>query len=89
MRTILKLKWPILIGVIAMTVLLFLVAPNLTKQAEEAGSFQLSDEASSQIAAQMLADAGESDQTISVVIELDEQLTDDVREQLSIMSSII
>lgn len=89
MRTILKLKWPILIGVIAMTVLLFLVAPNLTKQAEEAGSFQLSDKASSQIAAQMLADAGESDQTISVVIELDEQLTDDVREQLSIMSSQI
>lgn len=89
MRTILKLKWPILIGVIAITVLLFLLAPNLTKQAEEAGSFQLSDDASSQIAAKMLADAGESDQTISVVIELDEQLTDDVRQQLSTMSTEI
>lgn len=89
MRTILKLKWPILIGVIAITVLLFLIAPNLTNQAEEAGSFQLSDDASSQLAAKMLADAGESDQTISVVIELDEKLTDDVREQLSMMSTEI
>ena len=89
MRTILKLKWPILIGVIAITVLLFLLAPNLTKQAEEAGSFQLSDDASSQIAAKMLADAGESDQTISVVIALDEQLTDGVREQLNTMSTEI
>ncbi|MBU0903591.1 MAG: MMPL family transporter [Firmicutes bacterium] len=89
MRTILKLKWPILIGVIAITVLLFLIAPNLTNQAEEAGSFQLSDDASSQIAAKMLADAGESDQTISVVIELDEKLTDEDREQLSAMSTEI
>ena len=89
MRTILKLKWPILIGVIAMTVLLFLIAPNLTNQAEEAGSFQLSDDASSQLAAKMLDDAGESDQTISVVIELDEKLSDDVREQLSTMSTEI
>lgn len=89
MRTILKLKWPILIGVIAMTVLLFLVAPNLTNQAEEAGSFQLSEDASSQLAAKMLADAGESDQTISVVIELDEKVTDEVREQLTTMSKEI
>lgn len=89
MRTILKLKWPILIGVIAMTVLLFLLAPNLTNQAEEAGSFQLSDDASSQIAAKMLADAGESDQTISVVIELDEKLSGDVRERFSTMSKEI
>ncbi|WP_394190174.1 MMPL family transporter [Paenisporosarcina quisquiliarum] len=89
MRAILKLKWPILIGVIAMTVLLFLLAPNLTNQAEEAGSFQLSDDASSQMAAKMLADAGESDQTISVVIELEEKLSDDVREQLSAMSTEI
>jgi len=83
MHTILKLKWPITIGLLAITIALFLLAPNLTEQAEKAGSFQLSEDASSQIAAKMLEDAGESDQTISVVIELKEALTDPVREQLS------
>lgn len=89
MRTVLKLKWPITIGLIAITIVLFLISPNLTKQAEEAGSFQLSKDASSQQAAQMLANAGESDQTISVVIKLDEALTDDVRDQLNTMEKSI
>jgi RND superfamily putative drug exporter len=89
MRTILKLKWPITIGLLAITIVLFLISPNLTKQAEEAGSFQLSKDASSQQAAQMLANAGESDQTISVVIELGKALTDDVRDQLSTMAKNI
>jgi len=89
MKTILKLKWPITIALLAITIVLFLIAPNLTKQAEEAGSFQLSEDASSQIAAKMLAEAGESDQTISVVIELNEALTDKVRDQLSSMAKDI
>lgn len=89
MKTILKLKWPITIALFVVTIVLFLIAPNLTKQAEEAGSFQLSEEASSEIAGRMLADAGESDQTISVVIELDEALTDDVRDQVSAMAKDI
>jgi len=89
MKTILKLKWPITIGLLALTIVLFLVAPNLTEQAEEAGSFQLSKDASSQIAGQMLANAGESDQTISVVIELEKELTDSVREQLSTIAKDI
>ena len=54
MKTILKWKWPITIGLLAITILLFIIAPNLTKQAEEAGSFQLSEDASSQQAAKML-----------------------------------
>ncbi|WP_075620241.1 MMPL family transporter [Paenisporosarcina indica] len=89
MKTILTLKWPITIGLLVITIVLFLIAPNLTKQAEEAGSFQLSEDASSQIAAQMLRDADESDQTISVVIELNEALTDNVRDQLSMMAKDI
>ncbi|WP_017380966.1 MMPL family transporter [Paenisporosarcina sp. TG-14] len=89
MRTILKLKWPITIALLIVTIALFLMAPDLTKQAEEAGSFQLSDDASSQQAAQMLANAGDSDQTISVVVELDQALTDDVRDQLSTMAKDI
>ncbi|HSO59195.1 MAG TPA: MMPL family transporter, partial [Paenisporosarcina sp.] len=89
MNTILRWKWPITIGLLAITVVLFLIAPNLTEQAEKAGSFQLSKDASSQQAAQMLADAGESDQTISIVVELDQALSDDTREQLSTMASEI
>lgn len=89
MNTILKWKWPITIGLLAITVVLFLIAPNLTEQAEKAGSFQLSKDASSQQAAQMLEDAGESDQTISIVVELDQALTDDTREQLSTMAEEI
>ncbi len=89
MNTILRWKWPITIGLLAITVVLFLIAPNLTEQAEKAGSFQLSKDASSQQAAQMLEDAGESDQTISVVVELNEALTDDMRSQLSTMADEI
>jgi RND superfamily putative drug exporter len=89
MNTILRWKWPITIGLLAITVVLFLLAPNLTEQAEKAGSFQLSKDASSQQAAQMLEDAGESDQTISVVVELNEALTDDMRSQLSTMADEI
>lgn len=89
MNTILRWKWPITIGLLSITVVLFLIAPNLTEQAEKAGSFQLSKEASSQQAAQMLEDEGESDQTISVVVELDQALTDDTREQLSTMAGEI
>lgn len=85
MHTVLKLKWPITIGLLVLTIALFLLAPNLTKQAEEAGSFQLSEDASSQQAARMLESAGESDQTISVVIELDQALSESNREQLNTM----
>lgn len=85
MRTILKLKWPITIGIMVLTIALFLLAPNLTEQAEEAGSFQLSEDSSSQQAARMLENAGESDQTISVVIELDQALSESNREQLNTM----
>jgi RND superfamily putative drug exporter len=89
MNTILRWRWPITVGLLAITVVLFLIAPNLTEQAEKAGSFQLSKDASSQQAAQMLEDAGESDQTISVVVELNEALTDDMRSQLSTMADEI
>ncbi|WP_084243150.1 MMPL family transporter [Planomicrobium okeanokoites] len=85
MKTVLKFKWPILIGLIALTAVLFLLAPNLTEQAEEAGSFQLSDDASSQQAADILADAGAAAQTISVVVPMDSELDDSTRDTLEQM----
>lgn len=85
MRSVLKFKWPIVIGLIVLTVALFLLAPNLTEQAEQAGSFQLSDEASSQIASSILTDADAAEQTISLVMPLESEITDSMRETLEQM----
>ena len=89
MHSVLKFKWPIAIGLIVLTVALFLLAPNLTKQAEQAGSFQLSDEASSQIASTILTDAGAAEQNISLVIPLETEMTDTMRETLEQMAADI
>ncbi|WP_144510615.1 MMPL family transporter [Bacillus sp. FJAT-22090] len=83
MKTVLKLKWPITIGLLVLAVVLFLIAPDLANQAEDAGSFQLAEDASSQVASKVLEDAGASDQTISVVVELKSSLTEDIRDQLN------
>ncbi|TWT24724.1 MMPL family transporter [Planomicrobium sp. CPCC 101110] len=85
MRTVLKLKWPITIGLLVITVALFLLAPNLAEQAEQAGSFQLSDEASSQIAATILSDADAAEQTISLVVPLEDGIDSSMRETLGQM----
>lgn len=85
MHNVLKFKWPITIGLIVLTVVLFLLAPNLTKQAEDAGSFQLSDEASSQLASKILSDADAAEQTISLVIPLESKITDATRQTLEQM----
>lgn len=83
MRTIIKLKWPIFIGLIVLTVGLFLLAPNLTEQAEDAGVIQLSSDDSSQQAADMKAAAGAAAQTISLVIPLEQELDDEKRAELT------
>ncbi|MFP3323024.1 MMPL family transporter [Planococcus sp. SIMBA_160] len=89
MQTILKLKWPIMIGLIVLTAALFLAAPNLTEQAEEAGSFQLSEQADSQRAATILESADVSGQTISLVIELDSALDGTSEQQIADMRAEI
>ncbi len=89
MQTVLKLKWPITIGLIVLTAVLFLLAPNLTEQAEEAGSFQLSDNADSQRAAAILDSAEASGQTISLVIQLDSELDETARQQIAAMKTEI
>lgn len=89
MRTILKYRWLIVSFVIFVTVGLFFVSPDLSKQAEEAGTFQLSDEADSEIAANILQEAGVSDETISVVYVLEEPLTDDKKAEITEVSEEI
>ncbi len=83
MRTILKLRWPISIVLLTVTISLFFLAPNLSEQAEEAGTFQLSDQMSSQVAAHILDEAGADDQTIILVISLASELDDPMRTQLT------
>ena len=83
MKTILKFKWPIAIGIVILTAVLFILAPDLAKQAEKAGSFQLLDSADSQKAAQMLEDAGEADETISLVYDLDQPADKAKKQEIS------
>lgn len=83
MKTVLKLKWPIAIGLVLLTAILFALAPDLAKQAEEAGSFQLLDSADSQKAAQMLKDAGEAEETISLVYPLEKAATAAKKKEIS------
>ncbi|WP_377888027.1 MMPL family transporter [Alkalihalobacillus sp. R86527] len=83
MNFIIKFKWPITIGLLVITALLFVVAPNLTKQAEDAGTFQLPDDADSKRAAEILNDAGAGEETISVVYSFDKTLDDTAKEEIS------
>lgn len=80
MKTVLKLKWPIAIGLIILTAVLLIAAPDLAKQAEDAGSFQLLDSADSQKAAKMLEAAGEAEETLSLVYPL-EKAADEVKKK--------
>ncbi|WP_214715834.1 MMPL family transporter [Exiguobacterium sp. s151] len=82
MHKIIQWRWGILIGLIVLTAALFVAAPNLTKQAEQAGSFQLSEDMDSQRAQDILNAAGKSDKTISLVYEF-ETLGDAERADIS------
>ena len=83
MRQILKFKWPIAIALIALTAVLFVLSPNLTKQAEDAGTFQLPENADSKVAADILEEAGAGDETISLVFTFDEPISEDSKEKVS------
>ena len=83
MKTILKFKWPIAIGIVILTAVLFILAPDLAKQAEKAGSFQLLDSADSQKAAKMLEDAGQADETISLVYDLEKPADKAKKQEIS------
>ncbi|WOV84048.1 MMPL family transporter [Sporosarcina jeotgali] len=77
MKTILKFRWPIFIVLLGLAIGLLFVAPDLAKQAEEAGSFQLADDADSQKAADILEKAGASEDTLSLVYDFDKAVSDE------------
>ncbi|MGG0668427.1 MMPL family transporter [Lederbergia citrisecunda] len=89
MKQVLKFKWPIFIGIIALTAILFILSPDLAKQAENAGSFQLPDTAESQKAADILEKAGASEDTISLVYALDNPVDDAVKKDVSAVAQKI
>ena len=85
MRTVLKFKWPIFIGLLALTIVLFILAPNLAKQAEDAGSLQLPNTADSQKAADMLEKAGASEDTISLVYPLENPVDAEKKKEIQLV----
>ncbi|WP_077624876.1 MMPL family transporter [Sediminibacillus massiliensis] len=85
MRFIIKFRWLIAVLILALTVTLSLTAPNLTELANEKGQTQLPSDVSSSQANQILEDAGLDDNTISVVVTLDETLNEDLETQLEDM----
>ncbi|KMY52696.1 hypothetical protein AC623_00785 [Bacillus sp. FJAT-27231] len=83
MRSVIKWKWPIMAVILVLTAVLFMLAPNLTKQAEDAGTFQLPKDADSQRAAEILEKAGAGEDTISLVFPLKEKLDDHSRKVIA------
>ncbi|MFC7064133.1 MMPL family transporter [Halobacillus seohaensis] len=83
MKQILRFKWYVAALVLVITVALFLAAPNLTEQAEDAGNFQLPEDADSEIAAKILEEAGANDETISIVYDLENPLQEDNRQSIT------
>ncbi|MEM1504015.1 MMPL family transporter [Domibacillus sp. 8LH] len=83
MRRIIQWRWPIFVSLLVLTAALFLLAPNLSKQAEQAGSFQLPGDADSQRAADLLEQAGAGEETISLVFQLDQPLTEQAQQSIA------
>ncbi|MDQ0206867.1 MMPL family transporter [Alkalicoccobacillus murimartini] len=88
MKTILRFKWGVASALILLAVLLFVTAPPLADLVEEKGSVQLADTFSSSKAASILEDAGENEQTISVVVEFADTLSENEAAVQSLIEEI-
>ncbi|MBU8785829.1 MULTISPECIES: MMPL family transporter [Bacillus] len=82
MRLIVKYKWIIAACVLALTVILNLFSPNLTELANQKGQVQLPADSVSEKAKEILKDAGENNNTISVVFSLDHAFKKDEKESM-------
>lgn len=83
MRQLLNYKWPIAIVLIAITIVLFFLSPNLSQQAENAGTFQLPASSDSKLAADILEEAGAGDETISVVFTYEDPIDEQTQKKIS------
>ncbi|MCY8788717.1 MMPL family transporter [Bacillus inaquosorum] len=85
MRAIIKFKWAIAAVILALTVVLSLFSPNLTELANQKGQAQLPADAVSERANAILKQAGEDNNSISVVFILDHALKKETEDQLRTM----
>ncbi|MCY9176176.1 MMPL family transporter [Bacillus inaquosorum] len=85
MRAIIKFKWAIAAVILALTVVLSLFSPNLTELANQKGQAQLPADAVSERANAILKQAGEDNNSISVVFTLDHALKKETEDQLRTM----
>ncbi|MEC2062066.1 MMPL family transporter [Bacillus inaquosorum] len=85
MRAIIKFKWAIAAVILALTVVLSLFSPNLTELANQKGQAQLPADAVSERANAILKQAGEDNNSISVVFTLGHALKKETEDQLRTM----
>ncbi|ARV45281.1 hypothetical protein BCV50_09770 [Bacillus subtilis] len=85
MRAIIKFKWAIAAIILALTVVLSLFSPNLTELANQKGQAQLPADAVSERANAILKQAGEDNNSISVVFTLERALKKETEDQLRTM----
>ncbi|MEC1653190.1 MMPL family transporter [Bacillus vallismortis] len=85
MRAIIKFKWAIAAVILALTVILSLFSPNVTELANQKGQAQLPADAVSEKANAILKQAGEDNNSISMVLTLDHALKKDTEDQLQTM----
>ncbi|MCI3985633.1 MMPL family transporter [Bacillus vallismortis] len=85
MRAIIKFKWAIAAVILALTVILSLFSPNVTELANQKGQAQLPADAVSEKANAILKQAGEDNNSISMVLTLDHALKKDTEDQLRTM----
>ncbi|TVT27302.1 MMPL family transporter [Salinicoccus cyprini] len=74
MKHILKFKWPITVLMLIFTVATYILSPNLTQLATEKGDIQLSDDSPSEQARQFLEEYGQDKETMSLVLEFDDEV---------------
>lgn len=82
MRLIVKYKWIIAACVLALTVILSLFSPNLTELANQKGQVQLPNDSVSEQAKEILKNAGENNNTISVVFTMDHAFKKDEKQNM-------
>ncbi|WP_339192050.1 MMPL family transporter [Bacillus sp. FSL K6-1003] len=85
MRAIIKFKWAIAAVILALTVVLSLFSPNLTELANQKGQAQLPADAVSERANAILKQAGEDNNSLSIVFTLDHALKKETEDQLETM----
>ncbi|MCY8289413.1 MMPL family transporter [Bacillus sp. N13C7] len=85
MRAIIKFKWAIAAVILALTVVLSLFSPNLKELANQKGQAQLPANAVSERANAILKQAGEDNNSISIVFTLDHALKKETEDRLRTM----